>query len=137
MSERMLEIARAQDGRFLAVADERQPPVEVTGWDDVRRLRSRSHLVDHWAPGDREAFIALHGHPFDDWWAELSAACAAALAAHPDDAVPAEHHVEVTRTLRHQPRQAGLDLQGSSLSAELRAYITARTHRSTPPGPEH
>jgi hypothetical protein len=134
MSERQLEITRAADGRFLAVLDERRPPVEVTSWDDVRRLRGRTHLVDHWADGDRAAFIALHGHPFDDWWAELSAACADALAANPDGAVPAEHHVEVKRTLSHQPRQAGLELQGSLLSAELRAYVTARTHRDRPTG---
>jgi hypothetical protein len=132
MSERLLEIARADDGRFLAVPDERRPPVEVTSWDDVRRLRGQFHLVDHWADGDREAFIALHGHPFDDWWAELSAACAAALAGDPAGPVPPEHHVEVKRTLSHQPRQAGLDLQGSSLSAELRAYVAARAHLDTP-----
>jgi hypothetical protein len=133
MSERQLEIARDADGRFLAVLDERRPPVEVTSWDDVRRLRGRTHLVDHWADGDLEAFIALHGHPFDDWWAKLSAACAAALAAHPDGAVPAEHHIEVKRTLSHQPRQVGLELQGSLLSAELRAYVAARAHRGSPP----
>ena len=134
MSERMLEIARAADGRFLAIGDERQPPLEVTSWDDVRRLRGKTHLVDHWAGDDRAAFIALHGHPFDDWWSSLSEACAAALLADPHGAIPAEHHVEVKRTLVHQQRQTGLELQGSSMSAELRAYVEARARQqATPP----
>ena len=147
MSERMLEIARDPDGRFMAIGDERQPPVEVTSWDDVRRLRGKTHLVDHWAGDDRTAFIALHGHPFDDWWSSLSPACAAALMADPHAAVPAEHHVEVKRALAHQARQAGLDLQGSHLSTELRDYVSDRARRQaaaandapqapTQPGPD-
>ena len=128
MSERMLEIVRDGEGRFMATADERHPAVEVRSWDDVRRLRGKSHLVDHWADGVRAEFIALHGHPFDDWWGGLTDACLAALRANPHGSVPPEHHDEVKRTLRHQPKQAGLGLEGSSLSAELRAFVVAKGH---------
>jgi hypothetical protein len=137
MSERQLEIARDPDGRFLAIGDPRQPAVEVTSWDDVRRLRGKTHLVDHWAGEDRAAFIALHGHPFDDWWASLSPACAAALLADPHGQIPAEHHVEVKRTLNHQARQSGLELQGSSMSPELRDYVAARAAASAEATPSH
>ena len=124
----MLEIVRSSDDRFLATVDERRDVVEVRSWDDVRRLRGKHHLVDHWAEGAREAFIALHGHPFDAWWESLSSACADALRRDPHGAVPAEHHAEVKRTLVHQPRQQGLELEGSSFSAELRAYLAAKQH---------
>jgi hypothetical protein len=126
MSERMLEIVRTADDRFLATVDERRDPVEVTSWDDVRRLRGKHHLVDHWAEGAREAFIDAHGHPFDSWWGSLSAACADALRRDPHGAVPPEHHAEVKRALLHQPRQQGLELEGSSFSPELRAYLAAK-----------
>lgn len=127
MSERMLEIARDADGRFLATIDERRPPVVIDGWDDVRRLRNQSYLVDRWSDDDLAAFIALHGHPFDQWWSELSPACAAALVAAPAGQVPAEHQDEVKRTLNRQSRQAGLGLDGSSLSPTLRAYVQAKS----------
>ncbi len=126
MSERMLEIARRPDGCFVATFDDKSGPVEVSSWDDVRRLRGKTHLVDHWSAADLEAFIALHGHPFDDWWASLSPGCAAALLSDPHGAVPAEHHREVKRTLSHQPRQRGLGLEGSLLSGELRAFVQAK-----------
>ena len=48
MSERRLEVVRQPDGRFLASFDDGQPAVEVSSWDDIRRLRARRHLVDHW-----------------------------------------------------------------------------------------
>ena len=128
MSERFLEIVQQADGRFLASFDDRQPAVEVTSWDDIRELRGRRHLVDHWAAGDLQAFIERHGHPFDDWWGGLTDACLAALRANPHGSVPPEHHDEVKRTLRHQPKQAGLGLEGSSLSAELRAFVVAKGH---------
>jgi hypothetical protein len=126
MSERMLEIVRDGEGRFMATADERHPAVEVRSWDDVRRLRGKSHLVDHWADGLRAEFIALHGHPFDDWWAALTPACATALQAHPYGEVPAAYQAEVKRAIAHQSRQVGLEFQGSSLSRELQDYVAAR-----------
>jgi hypothetical protein len=126
MSERLLEIALQPDGRFLATFDDGQPAVEVSSWDDIRELRGRRHLVDHWSGDDRQAFIERHGHPFDDWWEQLTAACAEALAADPNGAVPAQHHDEVKRTLRHQAKQAGLGLDGSSLTAEMRAFVAAK-----------
>jgi hypothetical protein len=126
MSERFLEIVLHPDGRFLASFEDGQPAVEVSSWDNIRRLRGRRHLVDHWAPGDRQAFIERHGHPFDDWWDQLTDACAEALLANSSGPVPAAHHDEVKRTLRHQSQQAGLGLEGSSLSAELRAFIAAK-----------
>jgi len=126
MSERMLEIVRDGEGRFLATADERHPAVEVRSWDDVRRLRGKTHLVDHWADGVRAEFIALHGHPFDDWWASLTPACAQALREHPHGEVPSAFQSEVKRAITHQSRQAGLELAGSSLSRELQEYVAAR-----------
>jgi hypothetical protein len=127
MSERFLEVARSPDGHFLASFDDGRTTVEVRSWDDIRDLRGRRHLVDHWAaPGDRQAFIELYGHPFDDWWEGLTAACSEALRANPHASVPYEHHEEVKRTLRHQPKQAGLALEGSSLSAELKAFVLAK-----------
>ena len=127
MSERMLEIARDAYGRFMATIDDRRPQVEVGTWDDVRRLRQQTYLVDHWADGDLDAFVALHGHPFDRWWSELSAACAAALLASPSAAIPPEHEAEVKRSLGRQPKQVGLELQGSSFSPALRAYVEAKS----------
>lgn len=127
MSERLLEIARDADGRFMATIDDRRPQVEVGTWDDVRRLRNQTYLVDHWAEGDLDAFVALHGHPFDRWWSELSEAAAAALVASPSGSLPVEHEAEVKRSLSRQPKQAGLELQGSSLSPALRAYIEAKS----------
>lgn len=128
MSERLLEIVRAPDGRFLASFEDGQPAVAVTSWDDIRRLRGRRHIVDHWAEGDRQAFIERYGHPFDDWWDQLTPACAEALMADPNGPVPAQHHDEVKRTLRHQSQQAGLGLEGSSLTAEVRAFVVAKAH---------
>lgn len=129
MSERRLEVVRQPDGRFLASFDEGQPAVEVSGWDDIRRLRARRHLVDHWVDADREAFIARYGHPFDDWWGQLTPACAEALLADPKGAVPPRHHDEVKRTLRHQPRQEGLGLDGSAFTAEVAAFVTEKARR--------
>jgi hypothetical protein len=130
MSERLLEISRQPDGRFLANFDDGQPAVEVSSWDEIRELRGRRHLVDHWAEGDREAFIERYGHPFDHWWGQLTAACAEALLADPDGPVPPQHHDEVKRTLRHQSDQAGLGLEGSRLTAEVRAFLAEKGRRS-------
>jgi hypothetical protein len=126
MSERLLEIVRQPDGRFLATFDEAQPAVAVSSWDDIRRLRGRRHLVDHWTEDDLLAFIELHGHPFDAWWDQLTVACAEALLADPTGRVPPAHHDEIKRTLRHQPQQAGLGLEGSSLTAEMRAFVAEK-----------
>ena len=123
MSERLLEIVRQPDGSFLARFDDEQPAVVVSSWDEIRDLRDRRHLVDHWAADDRQAFIAAHGHPFDDWWDRLTPGCAAALKADPHGPVPPQHHDEVKRSLRHQSKQSGLGLEGSSLSAEVRAFV--------------
>jgi len=126
MSERMLEIARGADGRFMATIDDHRTPVEVGSWDDVRRLRNQTYLVDRWSDDDLTAFIALHGHPFDQWWSQLSPACAEALVATVGQQVPVDHQDEVKRTLARQPRQAGLGLDGSSLSPALKAYVAAK-----------
>jgi hypothetical protein len=126
MSERFLEIARHEDGRFLASFADGEPAVEVSSWDEIRRLRGRAHLVDHWAGDDRQAFIERYGHPFDDWWHQLTAACAEALIADPNGSVPPQHHDEIKRSLRHQPQQKGLGLEGSSLTAELRAFVAEK-----------
>jgi hypothetical protein len=130
LSERLREITRQPEGRFLACFDDAQPAVEVSSWDDIRELRGRRHLVDHWAGDDRQAFIELYGHPFDDWWGELTAACAEALLADPHGPVPPQHHDEVKRTLRHQSQQAGLGLEGSRLTAEVRAFLAEKGRRS-------
>ena len=126
MSERLLEIARQPDGRFLAIFDDGEPAVEVLSWDDVRRLRDKRHLVDHWSGDDRAAFIATHGHPFDDWWAELSPACAEALMADPSGEVPFQFQDEVKRTLRHQSKQSGLGMDGSSLTDEGQLFVASK-----------
>jgi hypothetical protein len=132
MSERFLEIVLQPDGRFLASFDDGQPAVEVSSWDDVRELRGRRHLVDHWANDDRQAFIERYGHPFDDWWGQLTEACAEALLANSSEPVPPQHHDEIKRTLRHQSQQAGLGLEGSSLTAELRAFIGEKARGKQP-----
>ncbi len=138
MSERFLELARELDGRFLATFDDGEPAVEVLSWDDIRQLRDKRHLVDHWAGDDREAFIEKYGHPFDDWWAELSPACAEALMRDPGGAVPEQFQDEVKRSLRHQPKQSGLGLDGSSLTAEARMFVARQAEHAEPAprGPE-
>lgn len=135
MTERLLEVARRTDGRFWASFDESQPAVEVSSWDEVRALRAKRRLVDHWAGEDRQAFIDQHGHPFDEWWSQLTVGCAGALMADPEDAVPTAFLDEIKRTLRHQPRQAGLQLDGSRLSAELSAYVVDKARRQAASAP--
>jgi hypothetical protein len=140
MSERRLEVLRQPDGRFLASYDRAQPAVEVSSWDDIRRLRARRHLVDHWVAAERQEFIERYGHPFDDWWGQLTAACAEALLADPHGPVPPQHHEEVKRTLRHQPRQEGLGLDGSAFTAEVAAFVADKARRrptASGPAAEH
>jgi hypothetical protein len=132
MSERLLEVALLPDGRFLASSDDGRPAVEVSSWDEVRRLRAKLHLVDHWTEGDRQAFIKRHGHPFDDWWEQLTGACADALMADPNGPVPAQHLNEVKRTLRHQPPQEGLGLDGSRFTADVQDFIAEKSRGITP-----
>jgi hypothetical protein len=64
---------------------------------------------------------------FDDWWDQLSDACAEALTADPNGPVPPQHHDEVKRQLRHQSQQTGLGLEGSRLTAEVQAYIAEKS----------
>jgi hypothetical protein len=132
MSERLLEIAQGPDGSFLASFDDEQPAVVVSSWDEIRDLRDRRHLVDHWVADDRQAFIAAHGHPFDDWWDRLTPGCTEALTADPHGPVPLQHHDEVKRSLRHQSKQSGLSLEGSSLSPEMRDYIAHKSDGTAP-----
>ncbi len=129
MSERPLEVVRQPDGRFLA-SSPGEVDVEVTSWEDVRRLRGKRHLADHWTDADRLAFIELYGHPFDAWWSQLSPAAAASLIADPHGSVASEHVEEVKRTLRHESRQTGLGLDGSRLTEETQAFVAAKAQQS-------
>jgi hypothetical protein len=129
MSERPLEVVRQPDGRFLA-SSPGEVDVEVKSWEDVRRLRGKRHLADHWTDADRLAFIELYGHPFDAWWSQLSPAAAAALLADPSGSVAPEHIEEVKRTLRHESRQTGLGLDGSRLTEETQAFVAAKASQT-------
>src|SRR6476619_1724764 len=129
MSERPLEVVRQPDGRFLA-SSPGEVAVEVKGWEDIRRLRGKRHLADHWADADRLAFIELYGHPFDAWRSQLSPAAAASLMADPGGAVASGHIEEVKRALRHESRQTGLGLDGSRLNEEAQAFVRAEAAQS-------
>jgi hypothetical protein len=126
VSERLLEIVRQPDGRFLATFDDDRPAVPVASWADVRRLRDRHHQNDHWTGEDRAAFIAAYGDPFDDWWDSLPAAVRAALMADPHGPVPPEHAEELKRSLRKESGRDGLRVEGSSLTAAVQAYVARR-----------
>lgn len=130
MAERILDVVRQPDGRFLASFEDGQPTVEVSSWEDVRRLRGQRHLIDRWSGEDRAAFITQYGHPFDDWWEHLSPTCAAALMADPSGAVPSKYLEEIKRTLRHQTRQMGLGLDGSLLTDETQAFVAEKARLS-------
>jgi hypothetical protein len=124
MSERLLEVARQPDGHFLATFNDTEAPAQVTSWADIRRLRRRYYLTDHWLEQDRQEFIALYGHPFDDWWNALSAACREALMDDPNGPVPSKYHNEIAKSLRYQP--VGLGLEGSQFTPEGRAFIARK-----------
>jgi hypothetical protein len=126
VSERFLEVARQSDGSFSATFDDDRPPVQVSGWADIRRLRDRHRLNDHWTGGDRDAFIRTYGHPFDDWFHGLSTSCRDALLADPMGPVPPEHAVALKRSLRHELGRDGLRVEGSFFSAQVREYLTQR-----------
>jgi hypothetical protein len=126
VSERFLEVARQPDGSFLATFDDHRPPVPVSGWADIGRLRDRFRLSDRWTGDDRDTFIARYGHPFDDWWKSLPAASRQALMADPQGPVPAEHAVALKRSLRHESGRDGLRVEGSFFTAEVRDYIAER-----------
>ena len=126
MSERELEIAQLPDGSFAATFDDRSPAVAVTSWADIRKLRARHRQEDHWAPGVREAFIAAHGHPFDDWWASLGPEVQAALLADRDGPVPPAYADAVKRSLRSEPGRDGLRVDGSSFTTEVREFLATK-----------
>jgi hypothetical protein len=130
VSERPLEVVRQPDGRFLA-SSPGEVDVEVKSWADVRRLRGKRHLADHWTDEDRRAFIELYGHPFDAWWSQLSPAAAASLMADPSGSVAPEHIEEIKRTLRHESRQTGLGLDGSRLTQETQAFVASKNQQTT------
>jgi hypothetical protein len=129
VAERFLEITRDEAGTYLAEFADDRPPVPVATWADVRRIRSRHRLIDHWTGDARETFIAGHGHPYDDWWAGLSADCQRALIAEPRGAVPPAYAVALKRSLRDESGRDGLRVEGSFFTAEVRAYIAARSAR--------
>ncbi len=130
VSERSLEIARQPDGAFLATFDDRDEPVPVTTWAEIRRLRARHRQEDHWASGDRDLFIAQHGHPFDDWWTSLGTACRDALLADPSGAVPSAYAEEIRRSLRSEPGRDGLRVDGSYFTVEVREFLSQRSAMS-------
>ena len=127
MSERFLELARLADGSFTATFADDRPAVSVEGWADIRRLRDRHHLTDHWIGDDRAAFIARFGDPFDDWWKDLPAEVRQALMAHPDGPVPPEHAERLKRSLRDESGRDGLRVEGSYFTAPVRAYIARKS----------
>ena len=127
MSERELEIAQLPDGSFTATFSDRDPGVPVASWADIRRLRARHRQEDHWAPGVREAFVAAHGHPFDDWWASLGPEAQEALLVDPDGPVPPAYAEAVKRSLRSEPGRDGLRVDGSSFTREVREFLATKT----------
>ena len=126
MSERALEIAQLPDGSFAATFDDRDPAVVVRSWADIRKLRARHRQEDHWAPGVLDAFVAAHGHPFDDWWASLDPQAQAALLADPAGPVPPAYAEAVKRSLRGENGRDGLRVDGSSFTPEVREYLAAK-----------
>lgn len=124
-----MEITRQADGAFFAEFADDRPAVPVSTWAEIRRVRSRHRLIDHWAGDDREIFIAGHGHPFDDWWSGLSADCQQALIADPRGGVPPEFAVALKRSLRDESGRDGLRVEGSFFTPEVRDYIAARQTR--------
>ena len=126
MSERALEIAQLPDGSFAATFDDRSPAVAVASWADIRKLRARHRQEDHWPDGVLEAFVAAHGHPFDDWWASLSPGAQQALMADPRGPIPPGIAVELKRSLRHEPGRDGLRVEGSFFTEQVREYISSK-----------
>jgi hypothetical protein len=130
VSERALEIAQQPDGSFAATFDDRSPAVPVTSWADIRRLRARHRQEDHWADGAYEAFLAAHGHPFDDWWASLDPEVQAGLLVDIDGPVPAAYADAVKRSLRSEPGRDGLRVDGSTFTVQVRDYLRAVSARA-------
>ena len=126
MSERELEIAQLPDGSFTASFDERSPAVAVASWAEIRKLRARHRQEDHWADGARDAFVAAHGHPFDDWWEALAPQVRAGLLVDPEGPVPTAYAEAVKRSLRAEPGRDGLRVDGSSFTAEVREFLRAK-----------
>ena len=130
MSERALEIAQLPDGTFAATFDDRSPAVAVASWADIRKLRARHRQEDHWPDGVLEAFVAAHGHPFDDWWASLDPQVQAGLLVDIDGPVPAAYADAVKRSLRSEPGRDGLRVDGSNFTAQVRDYLRAAAARA-------
>ena len=126
MSERELEIAQLPDGSFAATFDDRSPAVAVASWADIRKLRARHRQEDHWSEGVLDAFVAAHGHPFDDWWASLGPEVQAALLADRDGPVPPAYADAVKRSLRSEPGRDGLRVDGSSFTTEVREFLATK-----------
>ena len=126
MSERALEIAQLPDGTFAATFDDRSPAVAVASWADIRKLRARHRQEDHWPDGVLEAFVAAHGHPFDDWWEALAPQVRAGLLVDPEGPVPTAYAEAVKRSLRAEPGRDGLRVDGSSFTAEVREFLRAK-----------
>ena len=126
MSEHRLEIAQRPDGTFAATFDDRYPAVPVASWAEIRKLRARHRQEDSWAPGAHEAFVAAHGHPFDDWWESLGPEVQAALLADPEGPVPPAYAEAVKRSLRSETGRDGLRVDGSSFTPEVRAFLAAK-----------
>ena len=123
MSERFLELTRLPDGSFSATFADDRPAVRVLGWADIRRLRDRHHLSDHWTGEDRAAFIAQFGDPFDDWWNGLPTDAREALMADPDGPIPPAHAERLKRSLRDESGRDGLRVEGSYFTVPVRQYI--------------
>jgi hypothetical protein len=129
VGERFLEMTRDESGRYFAEFADDRPAVPVSTWAEIRRIRSRHRLTDHWTGDDRETFIAGHGHPYDDWWDGLPPACQRALIADPRGAVPPEFAVALKRSLRDESGRDGLRVEGSFFTAQVREYVAARAAR--------
>jgi hypothetical protein len=129
VAERFLEITRDTAGAYFAEFAADRPALLVSTWAEIRRIRSRHRLTDHWTGDDRDTFIHGHGHPYDDWWDGLTAECQRALIADPHGAVPPEFAVAVKRSLRDESGHDGLGVEGSFFTQQVREYVAARAAR--------
>ncbi len=132
MAERSLELTKNPDGTFSATFDDARAAVQVSSWAEIRRLRVRHRLSDHWTAGDHAEFVAEHGHPFADWWAGLSPECRSALLAAPAGPIPAEFAEELRRSLRHELGRDGLRVEGSFFTPEVRAFLAEQAGSVAP-----
>ncbi len=131
MSERALELTRRADGVVVAAYDDRHPAEPVVSWEQIRRLRVRHRLADHWAPGLRAEFEAEHGHPFADWWAGLTPGCRETLMRDPSGPVPPAYAEEIRKSLRSEPGRDGLRVDGSYFTDEVQDFLRAQAATMT------